>query len=175
MIGVGANTSSPPDFPLGPVQLLPGALSQGILVNQPGGYFQFGPNPLEPFASVAGSPETNHLQISVNYGSFVTTNGAFVDTGGVHGTLPENLLPPFLSNSLSVGDHLPANTIITVQTDSGTLLYSEQTGAGSNAMLVGDSDTAGGHFNTGNYVYSLMPIYTSYSPAGGTTYFDKLS
>jgi len=146
-----------------------------VLVNEPGGYFQFGLNPLESFAEVDGSPTTNHLQISVDYGPFQSASGAYVDTGGNEGILPRNLLPPFLSGSdLPDGSSLPANTIITVQTDTGTLLYSEQTGAAPNAMIVTASEANAGHFNTGNYVYSLMPIYTSYSTAEGITIFDKL-
>ena len=175
LIGTGANTPSD-EFPTSPVQGLPGVLNQGILVNEPGHYFQFGPNPLDSFASVSGSPKTDDLLISVNGGNFQSANEGFIDTGGTHGSIPDNLLPPPLSD-IPVGDHLPAGTIITVKTDSGTVLYTEHTSPEPNAMQVAasdmdQSDPESGHFNSGNYPYSIMPIYTSYSPSGGTTYFD---
>lgn len=179
LIGTGANTSSPPNFPVSPVQLLPGNLNQGILVNEPGHYFEFGPNPLSSFASVSGSPKTDDLLISVNGGAFQPANEGFVDTGGVHGSIPQNLLPSPLNN-IPIGDNLPAGTTITVKTDTGAVLYTETTNAKPNAMMVtasdaDQSDPDSGNFNTGNYPYSIVPIYTSYSPSGvGTTFFDDL-
>jgi hypothetical protein len=179
IIGVGANINtsnppdSPPDFPVGPVQELPGDLSQGVLVNERGGYFQFGPNPLTPLASMPGSPYTDGLHVKVAYGGVVTdfqSTNAIVDTGGAGGSLPQNLLPASLSTH--PGDYLPTGTIVTVQTDSGTLLYSQPVDADLPAVAM-DVESSG-CFNTGNYVYSLMPIYISYSPSGGTTIFDKL-
>jgi hypothetical protein len=178
LIGTGVNTAQEPggNFTSSPIQQLPGNMSQGILVNEPGHYFQFGPNPLSSFASVSGSPSTDNLLISVNGGTFLPADGAFVDTGGEWGSIPQNLLPSPLNN-IPVGQHLPADTTITVQTTTGTQIYTEVTQAEPDAMQVTASDVLpknAGSFNTGNYVYSIMPIYTSYSPSGvGTTFFDN--
>lgn len=32
-----------------------------------------------------------------------------------------------------------------------------------------------GDFNTGNYIFTQMPIYFSYSPTGGTIFFNPRS
>jgi hypothetical protein len=62
-----------------------------------------------------------------------------------------------------------------VQTVGRTQIYSEVTAAAPDAMQATATEMNDGHFNTGNYIYSLMPIYTSYSPTGtGTTFFDTL-
>ena len=56
IVGIGANTAQSP-FLTSPTQALPGILSQGVLINQPGHVFEFGPNPLPSFASVSGAAD----------------------------------------------------------------------------------------------------------------------
>jgi len=172
LLGVGASTASPPNFATSAVQQLPGALSQGVLINEPNDQLVFGPNPLTPFASAAGAPSTNDLQISLN-GDYpgVSTQHAFIDTGGVNGSIPQALAPGYSS-----GEKLAPGTTVSVYVpgpDAGNpvLVYSEIMGTnGMDVVPNGDS------FNTGNYVFSKIPIYfsyTSYSPTGvGTTFFD---
>ncbi|CPR13408.1 PE-PGRS family protein [Mycobacterium bohemicum DSM 44277] len=176
ILGVGANTENLPNFATSPVQQLPGALSQGVLFNEQAAhpYVEFGPNPVAPFASVSGAPVTDDLTISVNNGAFQDLTGAFVDTGGNGGNIPSDIV-----NGYQPGQYLPAGTQIQVDIPNGQggaeQLYSETVGA--NSMQVTVSQTAPppngpGAFNTGNYVFKQMPIYFSYSPAGGTIEFD---
>jgi hypothetical protein len=167
LLGVGANTTSLPHFQTSAVQQLPGILGQGVLINQPGEEMVFGPNPGNPFAAVSGAPITNQFQISVNGGAFQQTSGAYVDSGGVDGDIPEALVPGY-----SAGEYLPAGTTITVRvpgpTATGyTTLYTETVSASPDAVQV-----TAGDFNTGNYIFTQMPIYFSYSPTGGTIFFN---
>lgn len=172
LIGVGANAGNPA-FAVTAVQQLPGVLAQGILVNQPQHYFQFGDNPLTEFTRVTGSPFTAELRVQVNDTGFPPSMVGAVDTGGVNGTIPLNLLPPDLQH-IPVGGTLPAGTKIVV-TVGDTVLYEQITLGGSNATMVTAPLASGGIFNTGNYPYTLMPIYHSFSPAGvGTIVFDLL-
>jgi hypothetical protein len=63
---------------------------------------------------------------------------------------------------------VPAGTTITVYTSSGEL-YSETVTASDAPYVESSSDP----FNTGNYVFSMDPIYILNSPSGvGTTVFD---
>ena len=185
VLGVGSNTNSA-TYPVGFVQQLPGNLNQGVLVNQPGKYFEFGPNPLTPFASVHGAPETGDLQTLISYNGVSTglqpISIANIDTGGVGGDIPQNLLPAPL-NTLAPGTALPPGTTVTVEAPSLAgpyqTLYQQTVGSipGYPDMRVTSPETANppGVFNTGNYIFSQMPIYFSYSVPGGTTYFDSMS
>ncbi|GAB3006240.1 PecA family PE domain-processing aspartic protease [Mycobacterium bourgelatii] len=172
LIGVGANANNPA-FAFTAVQQLPGVLAQGILVNQPQHYFQFGENPLTEIARVTGSPVTNELRVQINDTSLQAVTLGAVDTGGVNGTIPRNLLPPELQH-IPVGGTLPAGTKIYVAVGD-TVLYEQITLGGTSATMVTAPLGSGGVFNTGNYPYTLMPIYHSYDPAGvGTIVFDLL-
>jgi hypothetical protein len=154
---------------------LPGVLGQGVLINEPAGYFQFGPNPLPAVASISGAPavaSTNDLQISINHGPLQTTPGAYIDSGDLNGTIPDNLLAPGAPD----GANLPTGTTIAVYTSSGYELYSYAVTGSANAPEVISSATVDGFpgiFNTGYVPFSLGPIYISNSPSGvGTTVFD---
>ncbi|GFG66113.1 hypothetical protein MKUB_36030 [Mycobacterium kubicae] len=172
LVGTGANTVDT-RFPVTAVQQLPGQLAHGVLVNQPGHYFQFGDNPLPALASVTGSPTTDGLSVQIGSGNLQPATGAFVDTGGVDGVIPRNLLPADLQY-LADGQPLPQGTQIYVETRGGELVYHQVVVAGDEPTVTA-AEGSGGHFNTGNYPYTLMPIYTSYSPSGvGTTVFDRL-
>ncbi len=169
LIGVGANANGP-GFAVTAVQQLPGQLAHGILVNQPGHYFQFGDNPLPEIARIPGSPFTSVLQVQVDNTILQPVAVGAIDTGGVYGLIPLNLLPPDLQH-LPVGGLLPAGTRIYVAAGN-SVLYEQITLAGPYATQV---TAPGAPFNTGNYPYTLMPIYHSFSPSGeGTVIFDSL-
>ena len=101
--------------------------------------------------------------------------------GGANGAVPSDLLPSPL-DELGPGARLPAGLTITVQatnvTGTGYVpLYTQVTGGGStgSTLVTPDSTARGGYFITGNYVFSQMPVYFSYSPTNvGTVYFDQL-
>ncbi|WP_156687294.1 PecA family PE domain-processing aspartic protease [Mycobacterium sp. Marseille-P9652] len=161
ILGVGANGYGPASSP---VTALPGAFGQGLLIDEPTGTVQFGPNPLTPYASVTGAPITT-LDIRINGGGLQQTTGAYIDSGGLGGTVPDNLGPP------NAGGYLPAGTSVAVYTSDGSkLLYTTTVGSQQTAI---SSSTLGGFFNTGIAPFLQHPIYLSYSPTGyGTIVFD---
>jgi len=152
--------------PLGtsPVQALPGTLDQGVLLNEPAGSAQFGANPLAALTSSSGAPVTT-LKVSVNGGTAVTVNDAFVDSGGLWGDIPATL------GTGSVDGYVPQGTTLTVYTANDVTLYQETVGAAPTAPVVVTG--ANGLFNTGNSPFEIMPIYLSYAPLNtGTLFFD---
>ncbi|WP_241523328.1 PecA family PE domain-processing aspartic protease [Mycobacterium sp. IEC1808] len=162
ILGVGVNSGGP--VGTSPVTALPGSFGQGLLIDEPKGVMQFGANPLPAIASVTGAPSTT-LDIRINNGALQQTSGAFIDSGGLYGYVPDNLGPP---NS---GGYLPAGTSISVYTPDGTkLLYTTTVGAQQTPVV---SSLLGGTFNTGIAPFLQDPIYLSYSPGGtGTMTFD---
>jgi hypothetical protein len=156
ILGVGPNAEGPE--PSSVIAALPGNLSDGVLIDEPDGVLEFGPNPLPARASVAGSPAAS-LMVQVNNGPLEPV-AAIIDSGGVYGTIPS-----------SVTDDLPAGTVISVYSEDGqTLLYS-YTIDGTNTPTVTSDDV----FNTGYEAFAQQPVYVSYSPTGvGTTTFDYL-
>ncbi|OBK52033.1 PecA family PE domain-processing aspartic protease [Mycobacterium sp. 1081908.1] len=162
ILGVGANGYGPTNT--SPVTALPGAFGQGLLIDEPAGTVNFGPNPLPSYASVTGAPITT-LDIRINNGALQQTTGAYIDSGGLGGSVPDNLGPP---NS---GGYLPAGTTVSVYAPDGTtLLYTTTVGAQQTSVA---SSLLGGFFNTGIAPFLQHPIYLSYSPTGfGTMTFD---
>lgn len=158
VLGLGPNSGGP--GPSIPTQALPGALGQGVLINETNpnnAYLQFGQNPGTGFASLTGAPITN-LDVQVGSGP-VQTVSSEIDSGGVFGTVPSSVI-----------GSAPTGTLVTV-TDptSGTVLYTYQVGA-SNAP----TPITSGEMNTGYLPFANHPIYISYSPGGtGTTVFDE--
>ena len=167
IVGVGANTNSFSGLSTGPVQALPGNLSQGVLLNVPGGALEFGANPLASYASVSGAPVST-LDIRVNGNTSYDVYPSYIDSGGAYGAIPERLIP-----GSQVGGYVPAGDTIYVYTSNGqTLLYS-QTVTGTAPDLPSILSNAGGQFNSGFYPFTQIPIYLSYSPSGtGTISFD---
>lgn len=148
------------------VTALPGTLGQGVLFNEPGGYFQFGSNPLPSYASLPGAPITT-LYVSIGGGALSGNVSSFIDSGGAFGAVPLQLVPP----SQWFGGYVPAGDVISVYTaNGGTLLYTQTvTGTAPNLPQIVSSQD---YFNTGVYPFTRIPIYLSYSPSGGTMYFD---
>ena len=159
VLGIGAENGLNPG-PDSPVTALPGDLSEGVLVNETGGYLEFGPNRLTPYASVAGSPITQ-LEVSVGNGGAVPVD-ATIDSGGTYGTIPASIL-----NDAQLGEDLYGEQI-SVYTSNGQFLYSFVPTEGDGPVVNGDTV-----MNTGYEAFDAYPVYISYSPDGlGTTVFD---
>ncbi|MHA7649246.1 PecA family PE domain-processing aspartic protease [Mycobacterium sp. ML4] len=164
-LGVGPNDGFPFHTPVNAA--LPTNMNQGVLINLPRGMLEFGPNPLPPLVEMDGAPKTV-VQVQIN-NQLPQTVGAFIDSGGELGAVPQALVP-----GLSVGNHLPAGTVITVSTINGVPLYT-QTVTTANTPFVVPSATANNYyvFNTGSYPFSQLPIYVWNNDAIGTTVFDR--
>ena len=158
VLGIGPNAGGP-----GPsivTNSLPGALGDGVLLNESGGQLEFGPNPLTSQATLPGAPYTP-LEVSVNNGPKVTVNAA-VDSGGVYGTIPSSVI----GNSQTSGD-LPVGDTVSVYTADGqTLLYTYTTTATNSPTVV-----SGTTMDTGFEPFSQGPIYVT-ATGTGTTVFD---
>jgi hypothetical protein len=159
VLGIGAENGLNPG-PDSPITALPGDLSEGVLVNETGGYLEFGPNALPTYASVAGSPITQ-LEVSVGNGGAVPVD-ATIDSGGTYGTMPASIL-----NDAQLGEDLYGEQI-SVYTSNGQFLYSFVPTEGNGPVVNGDTV-----MNTGYEAFDAYPVYISYSPDGlGTTVFD---
>jgi hypothetical protein len=170
-LGVGPNNGFPfyPPTNAG----LPVNMNQGVLINEPRGLLEFGPNSLPPALTPNGTPlvlngspgTTVHIQIN---NQPVQSVAAYIDSGGVSGSIPQSLVP-----GLAIGSHLPAGTTISVLTTDGDLLYSQTVTTANSPVVVA---TTGNAFNTGSYPFSVGPIYISNTPSTvGTTIFDRLT
>ena len=158
VLGIGPNAGGP--GPSSVTTALPGNLNSGVLINEMAGQLTFGPNPLTPIATLAGSPITT-LDVKVGSGP-VEQVSAIIDSGGVFGTIPSSVL-----GTGQVSGTVPAGTLISVSTTNGTLLYQYTTTA-TNSPTV----TSGGLLNTGFEAFQ-QPVFISNSPGGvGTTEFD---
>jgi PE-PGRS C-terminal aspartyl peptidase-like domain/PE family/PGRS repeats len=155
IMGIGVNAGGP--GPSSPVTGLPGNLNQGVLINEPQGYLQFGPNPISgPSTSTTGAPVSD-LLVSINGGSLHQVPGSFIDSGGVYGTIPSSVVG-------GAGSVAP-NTEITVYNSDGDVLYTYTTTATDTPTVV-----SGSSMNTGYQPFSQYPVYISNSPSGtGTT------
>ena len=147
---------------------LPGELSQGVLINQPGGYLQFGPDPLDPATAItlSGAPYSLVL-VSINGAQPQPVTAAF-DTGGLYGSIPSALVDPGLT-----GGQLPPGTVVSVYTSGSDpiLLYSYTT-TETNTLGVDPTDPT---MNTGDIPFWQQPVYISNSPVGvGMTIFGYL-
>jgi hypothetical protein len=158
ILGIGANASGPNT--ISPLTALPGNLNHGVLINEQGGYLQFGNNPLPAGPSTLGAPVSS-LKVSVNGGTPQDVPGAFIDSGGVYGTIPTSVVG-------NIGS-VPAGTDIKVYNTNNQLLYEYTTNATNGPTVVTD-----GSMNSGYAPFAFNPVYISYSPSGvGTTVFDN--
>jgi hypothetical protein len=144
---------------------LPGLLNNGVLVDEPNGQLVFGPNTGPEVHVVEGAPQAD-LQVSIN-GSAPVPVHSIIDTGGVRGAIPIDVIPSNLH--VSVGDHLPAGTHVAVyNTDGKELLYQYNTGTIGPKVSAADAPW----MNTGWAPFLNHPIYLDYRPANiGTTIF----
>lgn len=154
-LGVGQNNT----FPLGEsvIEALPDHLDDGVLVNLPRGLVEFGPSSLPTHVSLNGSPRTV-VQVQIN-NELPHTVGAFIDSGGELGAVPQSLVP-----GLNVGNRLPAGTVITVSTINGVPLYTQTVTADHTPFVVPSATAplpqAGAYvFNTGSHPFSVLPVY----------------
>ncbi len=140
----------------------------------------FGPNPLPAKATISGTPGTT-LNVTIGNNSYNNVV-SLIDSGGVYGTIPSDLLPGSTS-----GDYVPSGTKISVSavdafTGKTVSLYSYTTGSSPYApVVVGPTDepTDGNYLNTGYYAYNQGPVYIDYQNDGtynnggyGWTVFD---
>lgn len=161
VLGIGPNAGGPSTSVV--TTALPGSLSQGELIDVQGGVLQFGPNPLPARVSVPGAPIST-VEVSVNNGPLVQVS-AYIDSGGVYGTLPVAVVPTGTPQSNGT---IAAGVPISVYASDGqTLLYSYVTDASNGPWVVSSG------MNTGYMPFVQQPIYISNTPSGvGTTIFD---
>ena len=161
VMGIGPNAGGPGPSSSVVTTALPGELNQGVLINEPQGYLEFGPNPLPAIATLPGAPITT-LDVRIGNGPLQAVS-ATIDSGGVYGEIPSSVL-----GTGQVSGTVPAGTTISVYNSSDQLLYSYTTTA-TNGPIV----TSTAEMNTGYMPFALGPVYISYSPSGvGTTIFD---
>jgi hypothetical protein len=169
ILGVGPSALAPSN----PVTTaLPGQLSQGVLINAPGHYLEFGPNPLTPGVSVPGSPITT-LDVQINNGPLTAVTAA-IDSGGQYGSIPSSLVGSTVPVTLpglpvSFGQALPVGTQISVYTSNGqTLLYQFTTTATQSPVVTPGTPSASNIFNTGFVPFMDQPIYIANGPNAGS-------
>lgn len=160
-LGVGPNNGFPFSTPTN--ASLPTNMNQGVLFNMPRGLLEFGPNSLPPIVDLDGAPGTV-VQVQIN-NELPQTVTAYIDSGGVGGTIPQSLVP-----GLAVGNRLPEGTIIRVSTINGVHLYTQTVTAASTPVVVPSNSL----FNTGNYPFLVGPIYVWNNDVIGTTVFNRL-
>lgn len=177
VLGVGPGADAPGTEPV--TDALPGDLSQGVLVNQPDGYLQFGADQLPAVNTVAGSPFAD-LGIQFGKGSIEPVSGV-IDSGGVTGILPSSIAGSdvnIVGNLLGGFGLVTPGTQITVYDDVNgiyTELYSYTAEGYNDPIIVPDGllRIIGGGPSTGNTPFSLGPIYISDTPTDtGQTIFD---
>jgi PE family len=169
ILGVGPSGLAPSN----PVTTaLPGELSQGVLINAPGHYLEFGPNPMAAGVSVPGSPITT-LDVQINNGPLTSVTAA-IDSGGQYGSIPSSLAGPTVPVTeaglpVSFGQALPVGTQISVYTSDGqTLLYQFTTTATQSPVVTPGTPSASNIFNTGFVPFMDQPIYIANGPNAGS-------
>ncbi len=156
ILGIGANAVGSHSSV---IMALPDQFNQGVLINEPAGYLQFGPNPF-PGITVSGAPVTT-LDVQINGGP-VQQVLALLDSGGEYGSIPSSVL-----GTGQASGTVPIGTTISVYTNDLTPLYSYTTSQ-TNSPLV-----TSGQMNSGYAPFAQGPVYIGYSPSGvGTTTFD---
>ena len=157
VLGIGPNNGFPGTSTV--VTALPGLLNNGVLINEPQGVLEFGPNPLPGTISVTGAPITT-VDVQINNGPLQTVPVMF-DSGGLYGTIPSSVL-----GTGQTSGYVPAGTTISVYTPDGqTLLYSYTTTATNSPSV-----TSGGTMETGYEPFAQQPVYIGYSPSGVGTH-----
>jgi hypothetical protein len=107
---------------------------------------------------LGGSPTVSNVEVMVALPNGTTTTTpsvpVYFDSGDSFGSIPA-----FLLGTGQMSDAVPVETIISVYTSSGQLLYSYMTRS-ANALKV-----TGTVMNTGNVPFEQGPVYISESPA----------
>lgn len=159
VLGIGANALGPSPDSI-PTTALPGALGDGVLIDQKDGTLTFGADPLTGGITVDGSPNAP-LYVSFDGGKSATEVSAIMDSGGVNGTIPVSL------TNGSAGDVLASGQQVSVYsgdpTNGGTLLYDYTVNSASSNSPVIVSDTS---MNTGNWLFQQNQVYVSTSGDG---------
>ncbi|TVS89405.1 hypothetical protein FPZ47_07110 [Mycobacterium helveticum] len=159
VLGIGPNNGFPGTSTVIPA--LPGLLNNGVLINEPRGVLEFGPNPLTAGVSITGAPIST-VDVQINNGPLHTAPVMF-DSGGLYGTIPSSLLATGQSSG-----NLPAGTVISVYAPDGQTLYSYTTTATNSPYVTGT------RMETGYEPFAQQPVYISYDPtAVGTTLFGR--
>jgi hypothetical protein len=154
ILGIGSTATGPGTSPF------EAAGYNGVLVDEQAGQLVVGANTAATANDVtlSGAPLTN-LEVSLNGGTPVLVSGD-IDSGGVYGTIPSNVLT---ADGIT-GSTVPSGTTITVYGDvngTETPLYSYVTNAAdTNAPTVVSS---GSTMDTGYEPFSLAPIYLDYN------------
>jgi hypothetical protein len=99
---------------------LRGDLNEGVLINEPQGYLQFGPNPLPARVSVPTTDLFTPVDVSVNGGTPESVNAAF-DSGATVAWFPSSVVGP--GQLFGFGLVPPGTTISVYTSDDQTLLY----------------------------------------------------
>ena len=115
----------------------------------------FGPN---PFPTRVSTPGVGYapVRVSIN-GAAQQDVTSILDTGGVYGTLPNNLI------NLPVGSFVPNGTTISVYSPTGVFLYSYTTANANGSDVVTSLDP----MNSGNAPFAQGPVYFNYGAPGG--------
>lgn len=173
VLGIGPDALGPNPGVAPPTAHLPGDLGQGVLIDEPAGYLEFGPAPtdLGPGVTTAGVDNTA-LGVQLNGGPIVPVAHAFIDSGDVNGQIPSHLV-----QNTPGGASLPAGTTISVYNSAGQQLYSYTAapapgegpgGVFTNGPTVVDNTDI---FITGYEAFQQGPVYIDYAggPHGGAT------
>ena len=165
VLGVGPSATGPSPYPL--LSALPAPLNQGVLINAPAGYLEFGPSPLPGGVSVPGSPIST-LDVRINHGPLMPVATA-IDSGGEYGTLPtsavgHNTVPLDVTPVLSLGQTLPPGTEIQFYDPHTHALVAQTTTTATQSPQVGSEDLA----NTGNAPFLQEPVWIGNGPNSGS-------
>jgi hypothetical protein len=166
ILGIGPNSVGPgPDIVTNDFPVASGD-SGGVLINEPGHSITFDSvNPGTPYATLEGAPISEVL-VKVGDGTLTPVEADF-DSGGVYGTVPENVLPTDLASDST----LPAGTVISVYADdngsAGPLLYEYTTNSTDTPTVVASGDD----MDTGFEPFLQHPIYVE-TTGNGATVFD---
>lgn len=172
VLGVGTNAVGP-----GPGLVttgLPGALKNGIYIDEVGRKLTFGPNPLPARVTTSGSP---NVIGSMTVNGVNTPINLLVDSGGVYGTIPSTMvdssqLVPIKNTDGTVAYYvLKAGVPISVYDADGNLLYTFTTTSSYRPTVTFDDYNAE-LSNTGAMPFLHNRIYIDYSTANGSTVFD---
>lgn len=154
VLGIGANAVGPSPDSI-PTTALPGALGDGVLIDQKDGTLTFGADPLTGGVTVAGSPNST-LYVSFDGGKTATEVSSVMDSGGVYGTIPVSLTNGSAGEALAAGQQVsvysgdPAN--------GGSLLYDYTVNSNSsNSPII----VSGSSMNTGNWLFAQNQVYVS--------------